>query len=359
LCRVCGDSVVAPANFKDHKFVTTLDAELIDMGMHIGAKVWNMKRLSTDFLDPSNRAKTHRTNIEVGTSGIVKAYVNGKDGTIEKVVVYFETTVGDNKIAKADVSIKPENLSAKEPDGKDKSRGGVASSSATGSTGKVGAGYGYVVDGTVIREWPNWLARHDSEQQVGMIRSSLGFVLANVVESLPEYTVKDLTIVKNSDGTHDVFTHRNFTAGEIAFAPETLDWKTRLWTNSRSVLTQHPATLHPERKFLVMDGKLRSVPSPVRPFSLFFLIRATCTKSEANLVVEYPTVTATVSITMPNAKRAKTDVSWGQDDWPLVPVMTNKEDVKAGTKLTYLDDKSLSKYAEKLAKATEGKKNDT
>ena len=267
---------------------------------------------------------------------------------IQKVVGYFEVDVGSGTLAKADVSIKPENLTTKEPAKKDGGRGGNARASESGA---VPTGYEYLELGTLIPDWKQWLVRHDNDHTVGLLRSSLGFVLANIVETIPEFTPADLTIAKNGDGPYDLYTHRAFKAGELALAPETLDWKTRLWTNTRSVLTKHPATLHPEHKFFVMYGKLRSVPSDVRPFSLFFIVRATSMKSIANTVMEYPAVSATVTIAG-LSKRRKVEVPWNQEDWPSVPVMLNQEDIPASTLLQYFDDKSLSKYADKLAKET-------
>ena len=250
--------MIAPANFKEHAFVATGDADMIKKGFHIGAKVFAAKRMSTDFLDPSKKGKTHRKNIEVGTAGVVKGYVKkGKD--IENIVVYFEYDLEGGLLAQADVSIKIANLTV-EPPAKEKAK-------------VVRTGHEYVSEkSTVVEKWASTLTSANDEVTAARLKANAGFVLSNIVHACPKYTPSDLTIAKcNNGGSYEVYTHRAFKAYELKFVPDTHELKTRLWTQGRSVMTQHPINLHPDKKntssWMAGSGASRVVPVHSHCFS--------------------------------------------------------------------------------------------
>ena len=47
------------------------------------------------------------------------------------------------------------------------------------------------------------------------------------------------------------------------------------WTTGRSVLLGQSNMLHPEKKWLAVDGRVRAVPSKDRAFALFWAITRT------------------------------------------------------------------------------------
>ena len=56
---------------------------------------------------------------------------------------------------------------------------------------------------------------------------------------------------------------------------------------------------------LVLDGRLRSMPSDVRPISLFFAIERASDPEAANLTYRYIKVSAQLNFDMPNVNTGK------------------------------------------------------
>lgn len=98
-----------------------------------------------------------------------------------------------------------------------------------------------------------------------------------------------------------------------------------------------------------MDGRLRSAPSDVRPFSLFFAIpriEKGDTSNKPNLTLEYSTMTVPdITLTMPTGATTK----FACPALPQIPVMYNKVIIKAHTQLFAPPDLSLQKVNNKLA----------
>jgi hypothetical protein len=85
----------------------------------------------------------------------------------------------------------------------------------------------------------------------------------------------------------EVWTAREFPANSLILAPECSEIKDKYWTQGRSAMTRNGSSHHPENKQIVLDGRLRSSPSEVRPCSVFFVVQRSMKTEECNLKMDY------------------------------------------------------------------------
>ena len=164
-------------------------------------------------------------------------------------------------------------------------------------------------------------------------------------------------LVKSIGSTvvYEVYANRNFKAKELELAPEGSELKDRLWTQTRSVLTRHSSELHPQRKSIVLDGRLRSQPSTLRSFSLFYVVTRAHDGADSNMVLEFTTLTLKAELGLPSRKRS-IDLVYKDKDLAQVPIMFNPKPLTKGTKLVCTEDKGLAKLNEKIGKEQASKK---
>ena len=97
---------------------------------------------------------------------------------------------------------------------------------------------------------------------------------------------------------------------------------------------------HPDKKVLALaiDSRSRNKMSHRESLKgcLYWLIERTSSPKQANLVLEAVKMKMTLSLTLPTCKKETKD-EWGQTDMPSVPVIFNKEPIKARTRLQVLD----------------------
>jgi hypothetical protein len=156
----------------------------------------------------------------------------------------------------------------------------------------------------VIEKWSPMLATNSVEHQLKKLHSALGFNLSSVVSSMPTFSERDLVIARVGN-SHEVFAARDFPAYTLMLAPDCTEFKDKYWTQNRSVLVKAAAALHPEKKHVVLDGRLRSVPTDARPMSLFFVVARSQDEAICNLHTDYVCTEIAVKIQFPMAPKKK------------------------------------------------------
>ena len=182
-----------------------------------------------------------------------------------------------------------------------------------------------------------------------------------LAERMPVYEEgKDLALVHrvNKAGARrtEVWTLRAFAPGTLKFAPFTIELKDRMYTHNMSVHVELPKDAVPGNRVLALDGRNRGHLAHAQPRlhvpgavgSLFWCIDRTQDASLANVFLVYCHVTASeVQVHIPGvlAKQRK----FTKDNFPQVPMLTNKHDVPGMTKLVALDDKVIVRAREEDA----------
>ena len=130
------------------------------------------------------------------------------------------------------------------------------------------------------------MTKHNPDVSLKHQHSTARFAMRLVPDSTDNYTSNDLTMVKRGN-VFEVWTARDFPANTLILAPECLEIKDKYWTQGRSAMTRNGSSHHPENKQIVLDGRLRSSPSEVRPCSVFFVVSRSMQTEECNLNMDY------------------------------------------------------------------------
>ena len=111
-----------------------------------------------------------------------------------------------------------------------------------------------------------------------------------------------------------------------------------------------PHRLHPQKLNLVLDGRLRTAPSDVRPFSLFFAVSRLCEdeKKHANMTVGYSEVTIPTELEIKTPWGGSTKMKPGT--LPRIPVMYNPKKIAKHKMLCCNRDNDLQKVEKVYAK---------
>ena len=218
--------------------------------------------------------------------------------------------------------------------------------------------------GQKVQLFPKWEAMlhcNDKDTKWKAVSGQLFFCINVLSKKLPRFTPKDLLVVMGDDKV-EVWTNRAFEKHEIQLAPESSELKDRLWShNGKAVLCKNGEKIHPEAKHLVIEGIRRSIPSEVRPFSLFFAVErkmiATKTDDKAfddegkdcNMRLVYADMTLKTSASLPlTPKRTFEDLVQGEE-LPKLPVMVNPFAIEKGQKLVCQEDVALKKVGAALS----------
>lgn len=229
------------ANFSEHKFIKSASSEMMKRGLHIGAKVELIKRISLNF--------PPFADITVGMCGFIKGEIGGEPivtfskrfGKVDKSVdgkvhinnLKLAAAAGHAKAAKND-----KTKDGDEADGGDQGKGGDSS--------KLPKNLSWLVDKSaeqpealeVVQGWAKTQARDHEDMQVKMLHGLLGFALGPVIQTTQKLDTADLTLVKRN-GDLEVWTTRDFAAGTLVLAPETNEWKSRNWSLSASTIVKY------------------------------------------------------------------------------------------------------------------------
>ena len=205
----------------------------------------------------------------------------------------------------------------------------------------------------VQASWADLQADADNLNRNMWLRSRIGLCLQSLYELLPRFTEEDLVVChrQNNKGVWrvEVWTNRSFAAQELILAPfssQIKDTHLMFSSNAPVALPKHGRGAHPENLSLALDGRGRTSMSQAGTIEdkentgcLYWLITRTSEFSEANLVLEPIHWSSSVEIKLPNKKTKQSD-KWDSAQLPQVPVLVNKQGLKAHTCLkVFLEDK--------------------
>ena len=197
-------------------------------------------------------------NMNTDATGEVR-YVDVMKGTVGSVVgvatakntpVIHWDVVHKGISYSADAAIKLEVLSLDIQEAG--SASGASSSGLAGGSGgggvslagkKVKKGFEFLdaKEGELVEISPNWSkmnATKHTDTKIKNLHSRLGMALAAVIDSMPVYGEKDLHVVSRS-GKVEIWTARDFPAKTLRLAPESTEWKDRMWSQGKSVLVKY------------------------------------------------------------------------------------------------------------------------
>ena len=170
-----------------------------------------------------------------------------------------------------------------------------------------------------------------------------------------------------AEASVEVWTTREVATHTTMLAPSTTEIKDSYWTKGRSVMVHLPKELDKplHGKHLALDGRRRNkfleakeanlgeVAKEETHGDIFFAIERTLEKKKANLVLTYVEMPLHSSLTLPNGK--KVTISLDSSYLPVVPLLTNPEDIPAKTRLIALDDMNLRNIMLKIEEAKQDK----
>ena len=153
----------------------------------------------------------------------------------------------------------------------------------------------------------------------------------------------------NNNGTRrtEVWTERTFDSGELKFAPWSLEIKDRLYTQHAAVSLALGRQFLPNNRVLALAGRNRGhlvhgdLHSKAEVGNLFWVIKRTHHREQANMFLEHVSVKVDFNVTLPHGRAAR-KVRMGPDGWPMVPILLNKQPVPAKTLLVAMDDVVIS-----------------
>ena len=216
-------------------------------GLYVGARVEVIKRICATF----NPGAVY-TDIAEGTLGVVV----GGDHT--NVIVTFKKVVNGAELT-VDRNTKPEQIKIASPKAASSSSSGggftaVAKAAAPeakcAATKKrsVSKPFAFITfdddDEHKVEpclKWDKQQARYSDDLKVKMLHGLLGFAHCNVVSNTPEFTEKDLAVVKVDDKV-EVWTLREFKPNTLVLSPETPEYRDRSWSQGRSALIRYDTT---------------------------------------------------------------------------------------------------------------------
>jgi hypothetical protein len=346
------DIVLVAANFDGSKFVGGQTEELEKLGFSHGVKAALVRRITVTF--KAGDGSQQRKDIQKDTLVSIMGY-----SAPGHVVIEVQTTHEGASLV-GTVAIKPENLAladgAKQKP--DKAAIAKAKASAKAFAGleyvfgekKKGEAMGNAEEVELIRGWEKWLVRNDGECQMSYLKNTISFELKLLTKVVPSLSSDDITLVKRVGGGFEVWTHRNFAAGELVLCPEASEIKTRMWTQGRSALLKLGKSdtdilkLNGDGRNVVIDGRLRSVPQETRAFSLFWVVQRA--PKNCNMAVEFATISCNASLNIPGSKK-RAAIVVDDDEMPAIPMMFNPKPLPKGTQLLVDEDREAKRISDK------------
>lgn len=318
-------------NFKDHEFVPSLTDGLINDGFVIDCHVQLTKRITVEV-----GPKSFRKDVNVGEVGVMKGVA--KEWPVIEFVVEHK-----GKDHTVDAAVNPKHLKLVTLD----SHGEVCEDGEVKpKKKKLKTGYEFLEedgDSSVPIDVLTWKGREGfaaPATKLAALHSQLGFVLTDANNQCPEYEAGDFVTV-NRGGQTEVWTNRDFKAKEIEFAPDSTEFRDRYWSQKISVLAKNGDRLHPDRKHLVIESRLRTTIAADKHFSFFFVVTRSAEDSECNMAVEYCESLIKATVKFPYEKTPRV-TEYAADDLPQVPIMYNPKKIGKGTKLVAPYDKVRS-----------------
>ena len=334
-------------------------------GFKIGHKVELTRRITAAFAPKASEAEEYRKDIQVGDAFFVVDTKMVKKDLWPVLEIVTADDEGDERIAKVHVNPNHVKLHAETGNTDDpakKGSGGDASASSK-AKGKPIKGLEFLgnIDPdsdekiSLVTKWKTRQAHKDEDNRISRVKDVVEFSLGAILAELDEYTEDDLIIVSRTvenNTTYDVYAARKFAAKTLILAPDTLEVKDRYYTLGRCSYVRGGNGLHPQRKDIVLDGRLRSKISDLRPFSLFFLVRRATSDDKPNLVVDYAPVDISTNITLPSKRKISSVYQEADNGGGVaVPIMFNPKDIPKHARLVVGAELALNKLEETEAKA--------
>ena len=321
--------------------------------LKLGQSVTLLKRVTWKL--ESNDKGEFRKDVTPGTKGVIMGWSDG-----EGKQVLFKTTLsldtGNKTITKP---VNPHNLMDTAEYLKTL-KGSEADDDAAQPSKKSKKGADknhppdWLVGGSnkedvvVETDWPSQnIGGADHLCKAMYLKGRISMVLQQLADVVPVYSEKDLIVAHRFDSkgiqSEEVWTARDFGPHELLFAPHSSQVKDTHITHSHNAVVGFPKLgrgAHPDKKVLALaiDGRSRNKMSHKEGLQgcLYWLIQRTSSPKQANLVLEAVKMKMTLSLTLPTCKKETKD-EWGQTEMPSVPVIFNKEPIKARTRLQVLD----------------------
>ena len=146
-----------------------------------------------------------------------------------------------------------------------------------------------------------------------------------------------------------MWTKRAFKAGELRIFPDATEIKDRYWTVGRSAFCWRGEEKHPDRKPVVIDGRLRANPD-AQAVSIFFCVKRVDPEVETpNLVQSYAKLTCDLHVELENAGNPKDEVL--HPDFVDTPFLVNPKKIDADVMLTVAHDWNVAKLAKEASEA--------
>ena len=168
---------------------------------------------------------------------------------------------------------------------------------------------------------------------------------------------------KSGSRRTEIWTERDFEAGDLKFAPWSLEIKDRLYTHRASVSLGLEQQYRPNNRVMALDGRNRGhlfhgdQHSKTESGNLFWVIKRTQNREEANLCLEHVSLKVDFNVSLPQpAGRSRAHKVNVGDGWPMVPILTNKKSVPAHTMLVAMEDPVMCQLKENEMKAGVNKK---
>ena len=189
------------------------------------------------------------------------------------------------------------------------------------------------------------------------VRARVGVLLETLADMVPTYTEKDLVVChrQNASGAWkcELWTNRDFETHELVFAPLTSQLKeTHLsfHNNCSIALPRHGPGAPRDNLQLALDGRGRAslasenlVDSSEHTGALFWLVQRVPRQEPANMSLDIVGWSHSVALFPPLPKKPKHETKWDAADLPTLPIMINKQAIKAHTRLTVMQDLQKSK----------------
>ena len=197
----------------------------------------------------------------------------------------------------------------------------------------------------VVLEWAEkqTTSPADKSGKMRRLRNVVSFALSTVVDLCPAYTKQDITIARR-DSTVEVYANRNFAKGELMLAPDATELRDRAYSGLKCAWVGNVADVHPEKRHIVIDGRMCSQVADTKTFALFWLIPKGETAKECNCVVKHLNMSVTVFTDAAKLgalfKTLETEkgVEHDANTFPQVPIITNSRIIPKGEKFVVWED---------------------
>ena len=150
-----------------------------------------------------------------------------------------------------------------------------------------------------------------------------------------------------------MWTRRDFSAYTLRLFAERPEIKDRYWTANRAIYCPGGSDYHPEKKHIVLDGRLRGDPSAGKVFSIMFLVHMVpadgLTAGAANLVFAEAKVKLSAEIELAKGSRPSKTMHVDCPDIPGICYLTNPKKIEAQTMLLAVKDPRIEKIVKETA----------